>query len=233
MGKASRKRAKSKTEIAGKAVKNTPRGSKQAKSKKTKKAAGKAARKAAERHIKKAAKKSAKKSLRLYKETKPKAKKAIKELIEEAPEQEHRGLTAEDMALQQRDISVAEFFIKNRHLLGFDNPRKALLTTIKEGVDNALDACEEGGILPEVSVVIAPGKEENRFVVTIEDNGPGIDASLREKVFEMFFTTKTGGYGMGLTVAQMYMTLQGGYIACERSRNYSSGTTFILGFPSN
>ena len=54
------------------------------------------------------------------------------------------------MAKQQREISVCEFFTKNRHLLGFDNPRKALLTAVKEAVDNSLDACEEAGILPEV-----------------------------------------------------------------------------------
>lgn len=62
--------------------------------------------------------------------------------------------TAETMAAKQRDISVSEFFAKNRHLLGFDNPRKALLTTIKEAVDNSLDACEEAGILPDITVVI-------------------------------------------------------------------------------
>ena len=43
------------------------------------------------------------------------------------------------MAAQQREISVSEFFTKNRHLLGFDSPTKALLTTIKEAVDNSLD----------------------------------------------------------------------------------------------
>ena len=65
-----------------------------------------------------------------------------------------RRATAQSMAASQRDISVSEFFAKNRHLLGFDNPRKALLTTVKEAVDNALDACEEAGILPEVWVHI-------------------------------------------------------------------------------
>jgi DNA topoisomerase VI subunit B len=60
---------------------------------------------------------------------------------------------AESMAARQRDISVSEFFAKNRHLLGFDNPRKAMLTTIKEAVDNSLDACEEAGILPEIAVL--------------------------------------------------------------------------------
>jgi DNA topoisomerase-6 subunit B len=62
--------------------------------------------------------------------------------------------TAESMATKQKEIAVSEFFAKNRHLLGFDNPRKALLTTIKEAVDNCLDACEEAGILPDIHVTI-------------------------------------------------------------------------------
>jgi DNA topoisomerase-6 subunit B len=62
--------------------------------------------------------------------------------------------TAESMAAQQRSISVSEFFAKNRHLLGFDNKRKAMLTVVKEAVDNSLDACEEAGILPELHVAL-------------------------------------------------------------------------------
>ncbi len=46
--------------------------------------------------------------------------------------------TAEDLAKKQREVSVAEFFERNRHLLGFDNKRKALLTVVKEAVDNSL-----------------------------------------------------------------------------------------------
>ena len=71
-----------------------------------------------------------------------------------------RRATAQSMAASQRDISVSEFFAKNRHLLGFDNPRKALLTTVKEAVDNALDACEEAGILPEIWVHIRRDRRE-------------------------------------------------------------------------
>jgi DNA topoisomerase-6 subunit B len=63
--------------------------------------------------------------------------------------------TAEEMAAAQREISVAEFFAKNRHLLGFDNPAKAVLTTVREAVDNSLDACEEAGILPDLAVEIS------------------------------------------------------------------------------
>ena len=105
-----------------------------------------------------------------------------------------KAATAHEMAAKQRDISVAEFFQKNRHLLGFDNPRKALLTTVKEAVDNSLDACEEGGILPEVTVKIevAPGSDgalpasaaqAERFIVSVADNGPGIVKKNIGKVF--------------------------------------------------
>jgi DNA topoisomerase-6 subunit B len=72
--------------------------------------------------------------------------------MEEDAQQPRRRATAESMATKQRDISVSEFFAKNRHLLGFDNPRKALLTAVKEAVDNSLDACEEAGIIPEIWV---------------------------------------------------------------------------------
>ena len=87
-----------------------------------------------------------------------------------------------EMASKQRAISIAEFFEKNRHLLGFDNPKKALLTVVKEAVDNALDACEEAGILPEIIVEIyetSPGK----YLVVVEDNGPGI---VREQIPHIF-----------------------------------------------
>ena len=82
------------------------------------------------------------------------------------PAKRRRRATAQTMAAEQRSISVSEFFTKNRHLLGFDNPRKSLLTTVKEAVDNSLDACEEAGITPEVWVCIAPAGNK-RFRVTI------------------------------------------------------------------
>src|SRR4030065_2462312 len=92
-----------------------------------------------------------------------------------------KAVTAVEMGARQREISVSEFSPKNRHLLGFDNPRKALLTCVKEAVDNALDACEEAGILPEVTVQLevvsndgappAPS-QATRLRITGLDNGP-------------------------------------------------------------
>ena len=72
-------------------------------------------------------------------------------------------VSAVEMGARQREISVSEFFTKNRHLLGFDNPRKALLTCVKEAVDNALDACEEAGILPSISVELIETAPNARY----------------------------------------------------------------------
>ncbi|GDX98834.1 DNA topoisomerase VI subunit B [Phycisphaerae bacterium] len=127
--------------------------------------------------------------------------------------------TAESMATKQRDISVSEFFAKNRHLLGFDNPRKALLTTVKEAVDNSLDACEEAGILPDITVVIedlqpdrAAAAKSSRYRVTVVDNGPGIVRKQVENVFgRLLFGSKfhrlkmsRGQQGIGISAAGMY-----------------------------
>ena len=126
---------------------------------------------------------------------------------------------AESMAARQRDISVSEFFAKNRHLLGFDNPRKAMLTTIKEAVDNSLDACEEAGILPEIAVIVEdlePGRpataKSSRYRVTVIDNGPGIVRKQVENIFgRLLYGSKfhrlkmsRGQQGIGISAAGMY-----------------------------
>lgn len=61
---------------------------------------------------------------------------------------------AEKMARDMKEVSVAEFFEKNRHLLGYENSTKALLTVVKEAVDNSLDATTEAGILPEIKISV-------------------------------------------------------------------------------
>ena len=82
--------------------------------------------------------------------SKPMLKSNDESAVTPAPEPKPT-LSAAQMGARQREISVSEFFTKNRHLLGFDNPRKALLTCVKEAVDNALDACEEAGICLRLS----------------------------------------------------------------------------------
>jgi DNA topoisomerase-6 subunit B len=128
-----------------------------------------------------------------------------------------RRATAESMAATQRDISVSEFFAKNRHLLGFDNPRKALLTAVKEAVDNSLDACEEAGIIPELWVHMEAAGP-NRFKVGIQDNGPGIVKKQIPLIFgKLLYGSKfhrlrmsRGQQGIGISAAGMYGMLTTG-----------------------
>jgi DNA topoisomerase-6 subunit B len=128
-----------------------------------------------------------------------------------------RRATAEAMAAHQREISVSEFFTKNRHLLGFDNPAKALLTTVKEAVDNSLDACEEAGILPSLRVEVHE-LAEDRHRVVVEDNGPGIVKAQIPKVFgKLLYGSKfhrlrqgRGQQGIGISAAGMYGRLTTG-----------------------
>jgi DNA topoisomerase-6 subunit B len=136
-------------------------------------------------------------------------------------------VSAAEMGARQREISVSEFFTKNRHLLGFDNPRKALLTCVKEAVDNALDACEEAGILPEVVVKLevasngdAPPSpsQANRFKITVIDYGPGIVRQQIPPIFaKLLYGSKfhrlrmsRGQQGIGISAAGMYAQLTTG-----------------------
>src|SRR5881396_1326572 len=137
------------------------------------------------------------------------------------------AVSAVEMGARQREISVSEFFTKNRHLLGFDNPRKALLTCVKEAVDNALDACEEAGILPEVVVKLEavanggpppPPSQASRFRITVTDNGPGIIRQQIPRIFaKLLYGSKfhrlrmsRGQQGIGISAAGMYGQLTTG-----------------------
>jgi DNA topoisomerase-6 subunit B len=138
------------------------------------------------------------------------------------------AVSAVEMGSRQREISVSEFFTKNRHLLGFDNPRKALLTCVKEAVDNALDASEEAGILPDVVVKVevatsdgappVPPSQATRFRVTVIDYGPGIVRQQIPPIFaKLLYGSKfhrlrmsRGQQGIGISAAGMYAQLTTG-----------------------
>ncbi|MAF51085.1 MAG: DNA topoisomerase VI subunit B [Nanoarchaeota archaeon] len=127
---------------------------------------------------------------------------------------------AEELAKSQQAISVSQFFERNRHLLGFDNPRRALLTTIKEAVDNSLDACQEAKVLPSIKVKIKQISEE-RYTVMVQDNGPGIVRKQIPHIFarllygsKFFKLAQTRGQqGIGISAAVLYAQLTTGKAA--------------------
>jgi DNA topoisomerase-6 subunit B len=96
--------------------------------------------------------------------------------------------------------STAEYFAKNLQQVGFSSPTKAVLTTLKEAVDNSLDACEDAGILPDLKILvekIGTGtlKNTDQILIRVEDNGPGIDPEDVPKVFGEYLASSKFGRG--------------------------------------
>jgi DNA topoisomerase-6 subunit B len=83
------------------------------------------------------------------------------------------GKTAEEIAKEFKEHSVAEFFKKNMQMLGLTGKIKTLTTIVHEYVTNSIDACEEANILPDVEVQIKELGEEY-YEVIVKDNGPGL-----------------------------------------------------------
>lgn len=125
---------------------------------------------------------------------------------------------AEELAKNQKSISVAEFFEKNRQILGFDSAPRSLITTIKEAVDNSLDACEEAEILPDILVQVERSDKDS-VVIIVEDNGPGIVKEQIPKVFakllygSRFHALKQsrGQQGIGISASVLYAQLTSGH----------------------
>ena len=126
---------------------------------------------------------------------------------------------AEKMAANQKQVAISEFFEKNKHFLGFDTLNRALITAVKEAVDNALDACEEARILPDIVVKISKlDNKKDILQLEVEDNGPGIPRASIEKVFgQLLFGSRfhairqsRGQQGIGITGVVMYSQLTTG-----------------------
>ncbi|HEV8361693.1 MAG TPA: DNA topoisomerase VI subunit B [Candidatus Thermoplasmatota archaeon] len=124
---------------------------------------------------------------------------------------------AEELAKKQREISVSEFFERNKHILGYDSSVRSLITVVKEAVDNALDACEEAGVLPDVAVEVAKASDDE-FRIGVEDNGPGIVKAQIPNIFgRLLYGSRfhairqtRGAQGIGISAAVMYSNLTTG-----------------------
>jgi len=125
---------------------------------------------------------------------------------------------AHKMAAKQQEISVTEFFERNKHILGFDSRSKSLLMGIKEAVDNSLDACEEAGFLPELIIKVERLQEEEEYKITVEDNGPGIIHKMMPNVFgRLLYGSRfhalrqsRGQQGIGISATVMYGNISTG-----------------------
>ena len=133
---------------------------------------------------------------------------------------------AEKMAMSQKEISISDFFAKNRQILGFDNPSKALLVSVKEAVDNSLDACEEANIFPSIYVCLDKVGEKDRYRMTVRDNGPGIVKKQIPNVFgRLLYGSRfhairqsRGQQGIGISSVVLYSQLTTGKAALITSK---------------
>lgn len=134
-----------------------------------------------------------------------------------------------------REMSVAEFFARYREVAGFANPSRALYQTIREFVENALDATDAHAILPEVKIsidVISSNSDKAWCRVSIEDNGVGIPPSFLPEAFgKVLFSSKytlrqtRGMYGIGVKAVVLYaQTTTGSPIEVVSSTKSSSYT---------
>jgi hypothetical protein len=117
-------------------------------------------------------------------------------------------------------------------------PAPAAATTIRGDADllkqailnlvtNAIEAMKDGG---NVTLQVRPAPP-NLIVLEVADNGPGIPAALRDKVFQLYFTTKTRGSGIGLAMIFRAVQLHNGTISFASEDG--KGTTFRLEFPAS
>jgi signal transduction histidine kinase len=80
-------------------------------------------------------------------------------------------------------------------------------------------------------VVRVQRTEDGGVALVVDDEGPGIEPSLRQHLFEPFFTTKTYGTGLGLAITQQIAKAHGGTITCE-PRSEEPGTRFVVRLPA-
>jgi PAS domain S-box-containing protein len=101
-----------------------------------------------------------------------------------------------------------------------DLVKQAVLNIVLNGVQ----AMPQGGTLR-----IAVKREGEGAVITVRDQGAGIPENIRDKIFNLYFTTKTGGSGIGLAMAYRVVQLHHGSV--EFTSIMDHGTTFFLRFP--
>ena len=146
-------------------------------------------------------------------------------VVKDQAEPQTKTALAHKLESKQQEISVTEFFEKNKQILGFDSRSKSLLMGIKEAVDNSLDNCEEANILPDIIVRIERLNDED-YRVSIEDNGTGITHKAMPNVFgRLLYGSRfhalrqsRGQQGIGISATIMYGNITTGKPAHAMSK---------------
>ncbi len=150
---------------------------------------------------------------------------------------------AEELFRKFKEVSITEFFRKNKAHLGYSGKLRSLTTAVHEVVTNSLDACEEAGILPDIAVELKQLGEEHYLLIE-RDNGPGIPPKHIDKVFgKMLAGTKfhrniqmRGQQGIGVSGVTMYSQMTTGQpirIRTCTGRGVCHAVKLLLDFTKN
>ena len=102
--------------------------------------------------------------------------------------------------------------------------QQVLVNLVKNSLDALVDADNDNGLIR-----IRLQRAGSEFLISVSDNGPGIDKELRKRLFEAFFTTKKKGVGLGLSICKSIATAHGGTLHYSRPRE--GGSRFTLSLP--
>jgi signal transduction histidine kinase len=100
---------------------------------------------------------------------------------------------------------------------------KALQDSVRRLLDNAVDAMSGKG-----AIKLSTGVDKGGVFVAVSDAGPGVDAKVKDTLFEPFVTTKPRGLGLGLSLARKLLGAVGGQVSCEST---PKGSTFKIVLP--
>lgn len=101
--------------------------------------------------------------------------------------------------------------------------RQVLINLIK----NSIEAMEQSGVVGDIYINLT--FKDKDYLITVRDNGPGIETPILTQIFNPFFTTKTKGSGLGLSISNQLMNEHGGKILVDSE--IGKGTTFTLSLP--
>ncbi|MDP1785768.1 PAS domain-containing sensor histidine kinase [Nitrosomonas sp.] len=104
--------------------------------------------------------------------------------------------------------------------------RQALCGAMINLLENAMQASSPGD-----QIILTGNLEEENIVLSVHDDGPGIDAALQERLFEPFFTTRSEGTGLGLAIVRGVIQSMGGSVQINSSQD--TGTEFVIRLPRN
>lgn len=104
--------------------------------------------------------------------------------------------------------------------------RQALCGAMLNLLENAMQASSPGD-----QIILTSNLEEENIVLSVHDEGPGIDAALQERLFEPFFTTRSEGTGLGLAIVRGVIQSMGGSVQINSSPD--TGTEFVIRLPRN